>query len=95
VKLVVEMVIACRKLAAASPTAPPASASRIDSSRKAPSTARRRKPSARSVPISPVRVATAAYMVMAAPMMAPSEKITDSVLPTIEMKFDRPLAWSS
>ena len=41
----------------------------------------RRKPSARSVPISPMRFDTAAYMVIAAPMMAPIEKISDSAGP--------------
>jgi len=40
------------------------------------------------VPISAVRVATEAYIVMAAPIIAPSEKITDSVRPSIRMKPD-------
>ena len=38
----------------------------------------RLKPSARSVPISGVRLATEAYMVIMAPMIAPAEKMIDS-----------------
>ena len=41
------------------------------------------KPRARSVPISAVRLATAAYMVIMAPMIAPREKITVSETPRI------------
>ena len=37
----------------------------------------REKPSARSVPISPVRDATLAYIVIIAPMIAPIEKMTE------------------
>ena len=88
-KLVVEIVVTCRKLAASRPAAAPTSDSSSASSRNAVRIAPRPKPSARSVPISAVRVATDAYIVMAAPMMAPSEKITDSVLPMIVMKRDR------
>ena len=41
----------------------------------------REKPSARSVPISAVRLATLAYMVIIAPMIAPMEKMTEMVVP--------------
>ena len=39
------------------------------------------KPSARSVPISPVRAATLAYIVIIAPMTAPIEKMTEIDVP--------------
>ena len=41
----------------------------------------RRKPIARSVPISPVRLATLAYIVIMAPIIAPIEKIAESAMP--------------
>ena len=47
------------------------------------------------MPISPVRVATAAYIVIVAPIIAPSEKITDNAMPSSVMKVDRPADWSS
>ena len=50
-----------------------------DSSRNAHRMLPRRNPSARSVPISGVRLATEAYMVIMAPMIAPAEKMIDSV----------------
>ena len=43
--------------------------------------AARENPSARSVPISLVRDATLAYIVIIAPMMAPIEKMTEIVVP--------------
>ena len=48
----------------------------------------RRKPRARSVPISLVRFATAAYIVIIAPIMAPIEKMIDSTMPRTLMKTD-------
>ena len=53
---------------------------------KAASTAPRRKPSARSVPISPMREATAANIVIIAPTTAPIEKITARLKPRMLMK---------
>ena len=41
------------------------------------------------MPISPVRVATAAYIVIVAPIIAPSEKMIESDIPSSVMKFDR------
>ena len=40
------------------------------------------------MPISAVRFATAAYIVIIAPIIAPIEKITDSVRPRMLMKFE-------
>ena len=51
---------------------PPASASSTDSKTNDVSTLRRRKPSARSVPISRVRAETIAYIVFIAPNTAPT-----------------------
>ncbi len=67
--------------AATSPTTPPTSPSSSDSTRNAVRIDEREKPSARSVPISPVRDATLAYMVIIAPMIAPIEKIAEIVPP--------------
>jgi hypothetical protein len=83
------------KEAASSPSSPPTSASSRLSSRKAHSTAWRRKPSARSVAISPVRLATAAYMVIMAPTMAPTLKMADSARPSTLMKIASPRLCSS
>ena len=40
------------------------------------------------MPISPVRDATLAYIVIIAPMIAPIEKITEIVVPRKRMNFD-------
>ena len=48
----------------------------------------RRKPSARRAPISRTRLATAACMVIIAPIIAPIEKTTESVSPSTLMKFE-------
>ena len=74
--------------ASASPTAQPRAARQSASARKATRIAPRRNPRARSDPISAVRLATAAYIVIIAPIIAPTEKITDSVIPRMRMKFD-------
>src|SRR5439155_904661 len=57
--------------ASATPRAPPTSASITDSTRNAPRTLRRLNPRARRVPTSIVRFATAAYIVIIAPIIAP------------------------
>jgi len=76
----------CMSEAAARPKTQPRPASSSASARNAARIARRRKPSARSAPISPVRPATAAYIVIIAPIIAPIEKITESVSPRMLMK---------
>ena len=80
-KFIVEIWIACISDAAARPTMPPSSPSSSASTRNATRIAAREKPSARSVPISAVREATLAYIVIIAPMIAPIEKITEIVVP--------------
>ena len=87
-QFMVVMVKACRNEASTNPITPPTMASRIDSMRKAARMLERRKPSARSVPISPVRLATAAYIVIMAPIIAPIEKITESVMPRMLMNCE-------
>ncbi len=60
------------------PSAPPASASSIDSMRNAVRMLARENPSARSVPISRVRAATMAFMVLTAPNTAPIPITTET-----------------
>src|SRR5207247_2470511 len=67
VKLTTEIRSKDRSAASPTPRAPPTSASTIDSTRKAASTLRRLNPTARNVPTSTVRLATAAYMDTIAP----------------------------
>src|SRR5437899_1086261 len=69
----------------ATPTAPPTSASITDSTRNAPKTLRRLNPRARRVPTSTVRFATAAYIVIIAPIMAPKLKIVVTTIPSVRM----------
>src|SRR3989440_1286211 len=80
-KFIVEIDSACMNDAHTTPITPPMSPSSNDSTRNATRIAAREKPSARSVPISLVRLATLAYMVIMAPMMAPMEKMTEMVVP--------------
>ena len=80
-QFMVVMVKACRKEASTRPARPPTRESISVSARKAERMLARRKPSARSVPISEVRLATAAYMVIMAPIIAPIEKMTESAIP--------------
>jgi hypothetical protein len=80
-KLVVEIESACMKLAARRPTTPPSNPSSNASVRNAIRIAARENPTARNVPISLVREATLAYIVIIAPMMAPIEKMTEMVVP--------------
>ena len=65
------------------PTQPPMKPNNKDSTKNAIRMLRRRKPKARKVPISAVRLATAEYMVIIAPMIAPMEKIMVSDIPKI------------
>src|SRR5450755_2624860 len=80
-KFMVEIEIACMNEAHTMPITPPMSPRSSDSPRNAVRMAARENPSARSVPISLVRLATLAYMVIIAPMMAPMEKMTEIVVP--------------
>ncbi len=52
-------------------------------------------PRARSVPISGTRLATAAYMVIIAPMIAPKEKIAASTEPKTRRNFAIISDWSA
>ena len=71
----VEILTHCIKEAAPSPRTPPKAPSSRDSIKKAARMLFLGNPRARKVPISTVRLATAAYMVTIAPIMAPKEKI--------------------
>ena len=88
-KLVVETVSACMNEAASEPDD---AADQAQQQRLAAGTPRgsapREKPSARSVPISPTRDATLAYIVIIAPMIAPIEKMTEIDVPRYVMNFD-------
>src|SRR5882762_1012954 len=63
------------------PAAPPAIASTIDSARNATRMLRRWNPRARIVPTSTTRFATAAYIVIIAPIIAPMLKMTVTTMP--------------
>ena len=93
-KLVVEKETNCMNDASSRPATPPTRPSSSASSKKAVSTLIRLKPSARSVPISPTRLATEAYMVIMAPIIAPMEKMMDSVSPRMLMNVESALDWS-
>ena len=80
-KFIVEIENACMNAAPTSPTRPPTNPSSSASPRNAIRMAAREKPSARNVPISFVREATLAYIVIMAPMIAPMLKITEMVTP--------------
>ena len=80
-QFIVEIVRNCMKEAKNSPMRPPTRPSIKASRRNVARMPLLRKPSARNVPISAVRLATDAYMVIIAPMVAPIEKMTDSVNP--------------
>src|SRR5207237_392082 len=68
-----------------------ARASTTDSTRNAPKTLRRLNPRARRVPTSTVRFATAAYIVIIAPIMAPKLKIVVTTIPSVRMNVARVL----
>ena len=84
----------CMKEAKNSPTAPPMNPRSSDSARNAARMLRLRKPKARIVPISPIRLATADYMVIMAPMIAPMEKMMVSDTPRIRRNFAIISDWS-
>jgi hypothetical protein len=86
-KFTVEIVINCIKEAKRSPDNPPKKPRRRDSKRKAERISLLRKPRARSVPISAIRLATAEYMVIIAPMIAPREKMIVREVPKIRRNF--------
>ena len=94
-KFIVEIVIVCRKAAHTRPANPPTRPSNSDSVRNATSIDGCLKPSARKVPISAVRIATEEYMVIAAPIIAPTEKMTERKIPRNEMNVDKARDWSS
>src|SRR5256886_6731503 len=73
--------------ASPTPAAPPAVASSTDSTRNAVSTLRRWNPKARRVPTSTTRLATAAYIVIIAPIIAPTLKMVVTTRPRILMNF--------
>jgi hypothetical protein len=84
-KFRVEMVKNRRQEANKSPRTPPNTEISKDSTRKATRMLRRRNPRARNVPISIVRFATEAYIVIIAPMMDPVLKIAVMIRPTIRI----------
>src|SRR6266487_325649 len=73
--------------ASPNPAAPPASASTIDSARNAARMLRRWNPRARIVPTSTIRFATAAYIVIIQPIIAPMLKMMVTTRPRILMNF--------
>src|SRR5215204_1118825 len=86
-KFNVEMLKNCNKEAKPSPAMPPAKDNTKDSPKKASRMLRRKKPKARNVPISTVRLATAPYMVIIAPMVAPVLKIIVTKTPRMRMNL--------
>lgn len=52
-------------------------------------------PARAALPISPVRAATLAYIVIIAPMIAPIEKIAEIEVPRYVMNFDSASDWSA
>ena len=84
-KFNVEILKNSRTEANSIPRVPPASESASDSVRKAAITFLLRNPSARSVPTSIVLFATAAYIVIIAPMVAPMLKMTVTKIPSTLM----------
>src|SRR3989449_11005446 len=84
-KLTTEIRANDKKAASATPSAPPPSARTPESIRNAPKTLGRVNPRARRVPTSTVRFATAAYMVIIAPIIAPKLKIVVTTIPRVRM----------
>ena len=80
-KLTVEILTNDIKEARMIPQTPPTNESKMDSTRNAERILRRRKPSERSVPISIVRLATAPYIVIIAPIIAPILKMNVTIKP--------------
>src|SRR5712692_3400922 len=77
------------------PSRPPARARITDSTTNEKRMLRREKPIARSVPISRVRAATIAYIVLSAPKTAPSPMMIDTKATRNSSVPARPPDWSS
>ena len=88
-KFNVEIVNNCKNDAKNKPTAAPINVINKDSLRNANKILLRLKPSERIVPISTVLLATAAYIVIAAPMIAPKLKIIVINVPRTRMNIAR------
>src|SRR4026208_92692 len=86
-KFSVEIVKNWSSEAIPSPNRPPPSERTSDSIKNAIRMLRRKNPSARKVPISTVRLATAPYIVIIAPIVAPVLKITVMKIPRIRKNF--------
>src|ERR687894_3208569 len=86
-KFRVEMLKNCNNEAKPNPAIPPAKDKTKDSPKKASRMLRRKKPKARNVPISTVRFATAPYIVIIAPIVAPVLKMTVTKIPRIRMNL--------
>src|SRR3972149_2510177 len=83
-QLVVETCTSPKKLAAIRPKIPPASEIITDASKNVRKMLKRLKPKERRVPISLVRLATAAYIVIIAPTIAPKLKTMLNTVPRSE-----------
>ena len=94
-KFIVDMVMSCMKEAKKSPTSPPKKPRNNDSRRNAIRISLLLNPSARRVPISAVRLATAEYIVIIAPIIAPIEKIMVREIPKILRNFAMISDWSA
>src|SRR5450432_1443069 len=79
--LIIENCTKPMSIEAAAPTAPPTIESITASSKNDESTLRRENPSARNVPISRWRLATAPYIVIIPPIIAPAAKKIDTTVP--------------
>ena len=86
-KFIIEILKNCKEDARMSPTNPPMSDNKSDSIRNAPRIFIRRNPSALNVPISTVRLETAAYIVIMAPIIAPRLKMIVTAMPRIRMNI--------
>ena len=84
-KFVVPVDTPCTGSASTQPMTPPTIARAIDSAMNAVTMRMRENPSARSVPISRVRYATAAYIVFIAPNIAPIDKMSVTNAPNTRM----------
>ena len=80
-QFIVEIVKNCMNDASIRPIIPPTAPRISDSVRKADKILFLRNPSARNVPISIMRLATEAYIVIIAPIIAPTEKNPDNATP--------------
>jgi len=85
-KFNVDILMNCKNEARNIPMIPPDIAITSDSIKNTVRMLLRLNPSARSVPISTVRFATAAYIVIVAPIIAPKLKIIVITIPIILMK---------